>query len=747
MNKNTNITSIYASTLNAKQKAQLFAIYRDYVYLSRNFEQITQINPSRYLASKQIEMIKDPNDDNMPWELGVANADEINNFKKFILTEDLDDNAQNLSFVSLTKTFPEEDELPPMQSTPSNYGVYAQVNALPHNIERYVAAYKKDIKLKDTTFIIDGKYSLKYTGTAFRNALINEAFDNENFTKNFSCILNISTQFKEDIRYIEKSKFEQANVEGLTLELMSPYENVLLSTLSNLAEETDNILKSLLLKRDPVNYLSKAESQSLIPSAHQLQDLLNVRHLLHHQFETLDGYGRFINGQDNQNKSIRTRYLDSYQRLCSGTFVERISRYVATADNFKNLVSGFTPNLLIREPSESNNKFIQRIKEYRKEHANTPIFIETSYSYKEKKKQALLNSINKLFDNVEIIDNIQSQNVDDFVKRILLYMERKKYIETFQILEHKMGEHHLFLGEKCPPAIGWNKLVKQQIITSKENEQWDKYKELRNELSHNYLSPELATQMLDLLPQMLKDAIELNDKIDSLKPTVVRTDKGTFLAKHSNGKIVEIDFEEKKIINIIEPNGKVKTERKTYSPIGKYTEEYPNNMSISLEGTKINSIKLPHGFIINFRKSRLVFPDDAKLFMEGKDKNYFVTPNSKIILDKEFNIISYIEDGKRINISQYEKIKTSNAHLITTNSTGKLKTDDINIAGDKTIVINFETKDNKTIISFSDNTIWEISDKENKLSHNGIVLSYKNRKSFVDSYNLGPHKFRKDNTR
>lgn len=747
MNKNTNLISIYASSISAKQKAQLFAIYRDYIFLSRNFEQITQINSSKYLASKHLEMIKDPKDDNMPWELGVADVDEKNNFKNFIQSQDLEDDAKYLSFISTTKTFPEDNDLPPIQSTPASYGVYVQVNALPHNIERYVAAYKKDIKLKDTTFIIDGKYSLKYIGTAFSDMLIDDAFNNEKFVKNISSILNISTQFKEDIRHIEKSKFEQANAEGLTLELMSPYENVLLSTLSNLAEETDNILKFLLMKRDPINYLNKAESQSLIPSAHQLQDLLNVRHLLHHQFETLDGYGRFINGQDDQNKSIRSRYIELYQRLCSGTFVERISRYVATADNFKDLVSGFTPNLLIREPSESNNKFIQRIKEYRKEHTSTPIFIETSYPNHEKKKQALLKSINKLFDNAEIIDNIQSQNVDEFVKRIVMYMERKKYIETFQILEHKMGEFYLFQGEKCPPSYGWNKLVKQQIITSKENERWEKYKELRNELSHNYLSDELVEQMLNVLPHMINDAIELNERIENKKPAIVRTDKGTFLAKHSNGKIVEIDFEEKKIINIIEPNGKVKAERKTYTPIGKYTEEYPNNMSISLEGTKINSIKLPSGFVINFRKSRLVFPDDAKLFMEGKDKNYFVTPNSKIMLDKEFNIISYIEEGKRLNISPNEIIKTSNAHLIKTDNVCKLKTDDVNIAENKTIVINFETKDNKTIISFSDNTIWEISDKENKLTHNGIVLSYKNRKAFVDSYNLGPHKFRKDNTR
>ena len=52
MNKNTNLISIYASSIIAKQKAQLFAIYRDYIFLSRNFEQITQINSSKYLFPK-----------------------------------------------------------------------------------------------------------------------------------------------------------------------------------------------------------------------------------------------------------------------------------------------------------------------------------------------------------------------------------------------------------------------------------------------------------------------------------------------------------------------------------------------------------------------------------------------------------------------------------------------------------------------------------------------------------------------
>ncbi len=747
MKKNTNIASIYASSLSAKQKAQLFAIYRDYIFLSRNFEQITQMNSSKYLASRHLEMIKDPQDGAMPWELGTTNINEINNFENFIASKDLDDNAENLSFVSITNTLPENNKYPPMQSTPANYGVYAHINALPHNIERYVIAYKKDKKLKDITFVIDGKYSLKYIGSTFSDITIQDAFEDEKFIKNISSILSISAYFNEDIRYIEKAKFEQANAEGLTMEIMSPYENVLLSTLSNLAEETDNILKALLIKKHPTNYLSKAESQDLIPSAHQLQDFLNIRHLLHHQFETLDGYGRFINGQDDQNKSIRNRYLESYQRLCSGTFVERISKYVKTADNFKDLVSGIYPTLLIRGSNESNNKFIQRIKEFRKQNKDTTIYIETSYPNREKKKNALLNSINKLFDNVEVIDNIQSENINDFIKRIVLYMERKKYIETFQILEHKIGEYYLFSGEKCPPTQGWNKLVKQKIITQKENERWEQYKYLRNELSHNYLSDNLASQMLDILPQMVDDAIELNDRIESLKPQIVRTDKGTFLAKHKDGKIVEIDFEEKKIINIIEPNGNTKTEKKAYSPIGKYTEEYPNNMSISLEGTKINSIKLPHGIVINFKKSKLTFSDNAKLFMDGSDKNYFVTPNSKIILDKEFNIISYIENGRRINVSPNEIIKTSEAHLIKTDNSCKLKSDDLNVAENKTIVINFETKNNKTIITFSDNTIWEINGKENKLSHNGIVLSYKTRKAFVDSYNNPPQKIKKDNTR
>ena len=77
--------------------------------------------------------------------------------------------------------------------------------------------------------------------------------------------------------------------------------------------------------------------------------------------------------------------MESYRQYCSGGFVERINTYVEATEIFKPLIEGLIPNMFIRQKQESNSKFLQRIKEYAKSNPNTQIFVETSYSYKDKK--------------------------------------------------------------------------------------------------------------------------------------------------------------------------------------------------------------------------------------------------------------------------------------------------------------------------------------------------------------------------
>ena len=520
---------------------------------------------------------------------------------------------------------------------------------------------------------------------------------------------------------------------------MSPYENILLSTLSTLTDETHNIVREILQKKHPDNYLNKAEDLGFIKSSLEFQDLLNIRHLLHHQFETLDGYGRFINGENNQNKSIRTRYMESYQRLCEGTFYERVARYIKTANGFKPLVETLVPNIFIRAKEESNNKFIQRVKEYASTHKNQTIYIDTTYPFKEKKKEALIKALKKLVPNVEIIDNIEEGNIDAFSVRIDNYLDRCKYLELFQVIEHRIGEYCLFEGDKCPPHQGWARLANKRILTPQEAEKWNQYKTLRNDLSHKYLSDDLLEKLRETLPLLVEETINLSSRLDELKPEVTVGENNIFTITHKDGRIIEVDFENKEILSINDNNGnKLKTKRVSI-PRGRFTEEYPNGTKISLKGAEIQAITLPNGSTIDVQKGRLYVSDDTKFFIDN-DKCYLVTPNAKLILDTDFKLISYIEKQRRINVGNNEIIKPSPNHTIIIDEKGYFKSIEYG-NGKKYAHVTLKKQKNGFLASFSDGTKWSKTDTDSIITHNNIELTYENRKKFIESYDDGkdPH--------
>jgi hypothetical protein len=463
----------------------------------------------------------------------------------------------------------------------------------------------------------------------------------------------------------------------------------------------------------------------------QFQDLLNIRHLLHHQFDTLDGYGRFINGENKQNESIRERYMESYRNLCGGSFTDRINSYIESTNMFKPLVEGLVPNMFIRGKQESNSKFLQRIKEYAKSNPNTTIFVETSYPYKDKKKEALIKNINKIIPNAEIIDQIQGSNINDFSIKISGYMNRHRYLEIFQILEHRISEYCLLQGDKCPPHQGWVKLLKDKVISSKEAEKWEKYKTLRNDLSHNYLSKELLSQMEMLLPQLTQDAINLSDHFDAIKPKIVINENNVCVATHGDGKIVEIDFINKTVLRVIDKNGKQLQNRQTSTPKGKYIEEYKNGAKIHLKGTDITQIRLPNNITIS--NQQLTFPDNSKLYYKD-DRYYLLLPNAKMILGTNFEVISYIEKGRKINTSTNEMIRPNPKYRLKIDGQKRLKTIEFVSEDKKTISLEFSSNN----ITFSDKTVWNTNTDNLSISHNEIELSYQNRKQFIESYDA-PH--------
>ncbi|MBQ8751132.1 MAG: hypothetical protein IJZ30_05815 [Alphaproteobacteria bacterium] len=741
-----NLLTIHSSTISAKQKSRLFAIYRDYISIARIFEQLSKNQTPKGLAAIQISHIREKDYSDIPWTLDNANIEQREIYNKFKNNDLYDDEHDQFGFINIVKTQP-NDNTPELLSSTLDYSVYSYSNLLPHPIEKAITVAKKDKPIKDINFIINGKHLIQYSGSK-KDKTLEELKEDENFTRALSSMLTIISLMPDDLTSIEQKQVENLNIEGLVTEFMSNYENILLTTIANLAEEGDNILKDILIKREGNNYLKKAENQGMIPSAPVFQDLLNIRHLVHHQLETLEGYGKFINRKNEQNKLVRKRYIESYNNLCKGSFNKRINSYLETKENFTELLTGLVPNCLIRQKTESNNKFLKRIKEYIQEHPSQQVYIETSYSNKEAKKDALIKSIHKLFPNVEIIDNISVDNINEFANRLSLYMKRNFYLEILQRAEHKISEHCLLYGDNCPPSQGWTKIAKQKILTKEEIEKWNKYKLLRNELSHKYLDTELVQKLQQEFTTLVDDFFELNEKINQRKPSLSLNEDNTYTAKHQNGRIVVIDFSKKKVISVTSSKGKDITKETKYSTGKRYTEEYNENMQIELKGTEIEIVTLNNGVTINLKKKRIILPNNTKIYMESKDNNYITFANTKIFTDKNFKITNYIEANKDITIQKNEVISPLNAYRISTDNNMHILIDDIKTPNNQSLSLRFSTNQTESIISFSDGTCLKICGDKCKLYHHQLELTYQNRKQFIESYfPKPPHIPSKNNTR
>ena len=420
----------YISSVSPRQKQNLLAVYKDYVTLVRNLEYIVKKYKTISLANFQISNSFGEDIKKDPWQIREIDEDEKRAFDDFLSADEVS-RDNHYCYVSINHTSKDyKDESTSIYSAPQDYEANSCSQSLPARIERYVIAYQKEEKLKDAEFLVDKKWRLRYAYDDAGDKTLKEALEDKQIESRLKSILEIlATLPPKNEEYTEK-EIRAAQTEALASELTAPFENVILSTLTTLSEESSNVLKTIYEQRVGDKYLYQAQKEGLINSVSDFQDLQNIRHLLYHQWDTLDGLGKFNSVEGVKNQSIRRRYLDSYCRLCDKPMYERLDSYIEEANNFSTLVTSLTPNLLVRGVNESNSKFVQRIKEYVKNHPQENLMIECNHNQGSEKKESLQKNIQKLFPQAEIIDGT-GMDIESFFDRIEIYMYRKSYLEVY----------------------------------------------------------------------------------------------------------------------------------------------------------------------------------------------------------------------------------------------------------------------------------------------------------------------------
>ncbi|MBR5154520.1 MAG: hypothetical protein IKW58_02220 [Alphaproteobacteria bacterium] len=730
---NENKISIHSSAISNKDKTQLIEIYKEYINLVDELSYILQTTSPQKIAFMMDNILSKLEAGRWNIFQDITN-EEKDEYEKFINLSPSDENYGKYAFID-TQSPLSDDNRNSIYALPKKYHGQAFSNSLPHPIEKITIAYPIGAIADKINYNVNGKYIMQYEPLTEDQPLESLLHRDRGFMESLSvalAVVELMPLDNQDVQVAQKCK-----TEAQISEFMQVSENVIISILANLTEKQDRLIKQILYYRDPTNYLSNAEKQDLIPSSEYFQDLLNLRHLLHHQFDTLNGYGRFMNGDNAQNESIRKRNLESYRRLIKGTFAQRVSSYKTHAETFKHFISAICPNVFFKDKEESNNKFIQRIKKYVNQNSNQKIYVELNIK-QQAKKASLAKAVQRISPSIEIIDDNQEKDLSNFFDKIKLYEKRQSFLKTFQLVEIRISEHCLECGDNCPAQQGWIKLAKQKILNNEDIDIWNKLKSLRNELSHTCLTNELFEQMEQMRPLFTTKAKELVQKLDDIRPDIIsQTKDNTITLKHKDGKIVVIDVKNKQVISITNPRGKdITSQNHQHKSKGCYTE-HQEKVKLTLKGTEISSLELDNGFVVNVGKKRIVLPDDSKIFLEEKERNYITTPMAKLITDKAFKVISYIRNKKFISFSKNETMIFPNGYKIDIDNNLRIKNVRFSIK-DNTYKISISSKNNQTQITLPNNTIVKIENQKMTIYHNDIELNYDNRKSFIESYNSLP---------
>ncbi len=738
----TNIIDRFTTEVSPSDKKRLLMAYYDYVSLVGNLKDVIAQQGIKYLAFYESLRNKVNALETSPWEVENASVQEQQLWTSFVGAEPIKE-KHNYCYVSVNHTsLRYKDESSGILSIPTDFDVKRNGNALPHRVERYVAAYPKEIKIADAEFVVDGKYRLKYR-VSNKEQTLKEAFDDNVFADNFMNMLDVLSMLPDRLIYTDKETQMQIEKEVMASATVAPLENLILDTLSVLAEEAHQMIKKVIGRRTGPNYLGQAEKEQVIPSAVRLQDYINIRHLVHHQWDTLDGMGKFSEKEALKNTTVRRRFLDSYAALCDKPLKERLKSYILAGNDFVSLVTRLNPFVFIKDRAESNNKFIERFKAYHQANPEQKLYVETGIHRNESKKLSLLKKLTIVDNDFELIDKSLGA-IADLEQKLSGFVLRRMYLEMFSDIEYHICQYVLFAGQNMTAAYAWNWLKAHKIITPQEADMWAEYRKVRNQLSHKYTDNELNQQILTIMPEFSVKALSLRDKISEIMPEVRLVSDNVYEAVHKNGKIVRLDYTNKTILsdykkkqhnaNAIKSqvNG---SEPKNVKKTKIYTEEYPNGVSLTISGTDIVACRLGNGVTIDMLKNQLTFEDETKVYYATPHGTQIVyAGQERIFADKSMMVNKCVKDGKIIFLGPNDRIIMSNRRSVLLGKNEEIKEENWFRNNGQKMNVRYVWDRGEMRLHFNDGTVILLNPDATKVWHQGVELNYAQRQNFADSY-------------
>ncbi|MBQ8464924.1 MAG: hypothetical protein IJ545_02820 [Alphaproteobacteria bacterium] len=729
--------NIYAVRITPKQKKDLLGIYQDYLYFTQGLELVLKNNSADGLAYMFVQRVGWDKTlaDNLPWNLTWADDTEKEAYRHFASGQ-VPEN-EKYTYMSLYHTKTEDDvNLPKISSYPETYDFTNIDLDLPCVVERYAAACPKNQTMKDASFLIDGIFKAKYMGDKFKDDSIYDGLNNYKVQDELRVLLNLVDFYNRNKYRIEYDQADPMKYmttlmkKIMATEAVSGFENKVLELLGLYADKTQDILHGFFPTRDPSKIFDVAAQEKLIGSAETMQQYMNIRQLMRHQWDMLDKTGRFALGGNQKNEKLRKEYLQTYHQIFDKTMVERIKTYQKIARDMQVFLAVLYPELLVREVGESNSKFAQRLKEWQVKNPDIHPMVCVNYPVTSDKKAALVRNLGKIVPQAKILDNMQESDLENFAEVEKSYFHRAWFLNLYDHIESDMNDYCFLRGNLFKRDDLWNYFQKK-ILSSQEADTWCIYRQLRNDLSHNHLSPALRETLEKVVNGSFgADCGKFNEKLSLNDLRVVRQENGTYLVTQKDGSVIHIDLSKRQILGRTDKNGH------------HFENKIKPQMAVSDSPVKvlwragaIVDCKLENGIDIDVARKKIIFPDDTHLYLEAEKYNVFRFANgNKLLTDKNFMVTSFIERGRRVDVDRNESIIVAPKHRVKINHQKYLSEDAIFLSDEQKLKTQFISDKKGSGIYFSDGTILRIFAGNFEVSHNGIVLDYKNRHAFIQSY-------------
>ena len=719
---------------------ELTAIYEDYMYMARQYERIFENSSVMSVASFQMERLGLTENPDFPWEIKEMNYYEQKQFQNF-LNQKIHHDTGN-AYVTLQHTNPADDNTPAISYVPSPYSLHTIDMPLPSAIERYIIVYPENSKIGNTEFYINDSYKAIYKRKSNKDTFITNALQNLNTQAEFRILITLMDSCRKYPEHIF-NRFQGFVLNAYAAEAVAHLENNILETLGSFAEKTRSLCFKIYPEKKSKDVLEHAEKDGFICSAADFQDYINIRHLMRHQWDSMDELGFFDKKSTEKNNEKRNKYLQSYRRLCDRTLVQRMKAYIGVLYQMQHLMKQISPQYIIREPSESNSGFFARIKEYRKQNPTEDIFVEINASLTGQKHKTLSRNLRKIFPQVKINDDFttDSERFDNLEQD---YLRRALFLQTYHSLECRMMTYCMTRGLGANNKETWQYFKKHNLLTAQEAEQWHKYTHLRNTLSHYYYHPTLRRHLKNIESDYFKHLNALSSKLYNLGAEVKWLAYNLFEYTHTDGLQVVVDFNTKQtqITPLPENKSSLKIQGKIDLTDDKYrnrskkqpvTEEYENG-AFTLSDNKIIELKMPNGVRINFEKQRIIWASNVQLHTNAEHFNLLQSGRFKLLTDKNMRVTDFFEKNKKQPVHAGDTLLLDYRHRALINGNGRIQEFVYKNNDGQIIKTGFKQTPNGASLIFADGTNIVVHGSNITVLHNNQLLSYRNRREFIDSY-------------